>query len=319
LLKDKAAFFNVSPGIVQARSYVADPDLFEIFENLKSFMQSTISIQFTNIFPDLQDIIVAELNEIGFEAFEQSPIGLSAFIPADNFVEPLLKVIAQQHSLSYTIQTILPANWNEEWEKSFEPVTIDNFCSIRASFHPPGSNAIHDIIITPKMSFGTGHHATTFLMVTIMRSLDMKNKRVLDFGTGTGILAILAEKCGATSVLAIDNDDWSIENAKENISANACKKILLQLGGSLEMNENFEVILANINKHVIKQQLTSIVQHLENDGVLILSGLLESDRNDIEIMISNTELSIIDVVELNDWIALTCKSGQAFSITNQDQ
>src|SRR5205085_7037613 len=139
----------------------------------------------------------------------------------------------------------------EEWEKNFERVIIDDFVAIRAPFHKPIQKVTHEIVITPKMSFGTGHHATTFMMIQQMQDVDFKNKKVLDFGTGTGILAILAEKLGATKITAIDNDEWSISNANENIKTNNCRNIQLLLSDSPMLSQKFDVILANINKSVI--------------------------------------------------------------------
>src|SRR5258706_6965141 len=172
---------------------------------------------------DESDIFVARLSQAGFEGFEEEPGKLHAFIPetlydsgATEKIISAVKGVADPYHSFFRIQWIEPKNWNAEWEKEFVPVIVEDFCCIRASFHQPVSTVRYDLVITPKMSFGTGHHATTYMMIATMQFLDFKNRSVLDFGTGTGVLAILAYKLGAGSVLAIDSDDWSIENAREN-------------------------------------------------------------------------------------------------------
>jgi len=206
--------------------------------------------------------------------------------------------------ISYTKTVIAPENWNEEWEKNFEPVTVDDFCGIRAPFHPLFIGLQNEIIVTPKMSFGTGHHATTFLMIKAMSEVEFKNKTVLDFGTGTGILAILAEKCDANKVIAIDNDEWSIQNAAENIKENHCKKIILQENSSLDKTGIFDIILANINKNIILHHLASFKQHLAKGGVLLLSGLLNIDYNEIDKEAQNNNFRIFYKQEKENWICI---------------
>jgi ribosomal protein L11 methyltransferase len=176
---------------------------------------------------------------------------------------------------------IEPRNWNSEWEKDFEPVTVGDFCAIRAHFHKAVPHVKHDIIITPKMSFGTGHHATTYMMIAAMEHLDLRKKPVLDFGTGTGVLAILACKLGAGSVLAIDADELSIDNARENVAVNGCGTVQIELKNSLSGTGLFDVILANINLKVILENMDTFRQHLNKTGVLIGSGVLESDESKI--------------------------------------
>jgi ribosomal protein L11 methyltransferase len=161
-----------------------------------------------------------------------------------------------------------------------------------------------ELVITPKMSFGTGHHATTYMMVAAMQHLDLKGRRVLDFGTGTGVLAILAEKLGATEVLAIDYDDWSIENALENVAENHSKAVLVKKADSIPEKTMFDVILANINKHVILKELHAIRQQLEQGGVILLSGLLHEDFDDIEKEVLKNDLTIIERLTRSNWICL---------------
>src|SRR5664279_3939273 len=170
-------------------------------------MTNYIRTEIVTISAEQSEILIAALSESQFYAFEQEENSLLAYIKQEDFNEEKLKTLLPE-TVVYTYSVIEDRNWNEEWESGFQPITVHNFVGVRASFHEPLKNVEHDIIITPKMSFGTGHHATTFLMIELMEKIDFKNKRVLDFGTGTGILAILAEKLGAASVLAIDYDEW---------------------------------------------------------------------------------------------------------------
>ncbi|HET7001601.1 MAG TPA: 50S ribosomal protein L11 methyltransferase, partial [Puia sp.] len=181
---------------------------------------------------DESDILVARLSQSGFEGFEEEPGKLHAFIPETLYdatkIEKIIadiKGVADPFHTLFQKEVIEPRNWNAEWEKDFEPVTVDHFCAIRAHFHNAVPGVKYDIIITPKMSFGTGHHATTYMMIAAMEHLDLRQKSVLDFGTGTGVLAILACKMGAEPVLAIDSDELSIDNARENIALNDCGKV----------------------------------------------------------------------------------------------
>lgn len=254
-----------------------------------------------------KDFLVASLSEIGFEGFEETARTLNAFIPVPDFDEQLLSNTIQPWSSEYTKELIPEQNWNALWEQDFQPVYINEFCGIRASFHPKKESVLHDIVITPKMSFGTGHHATTYLMIEWMETLDFNQKAVVDFGTGTGLLAILAEKLGATTTIAIDNDDWSIENAVENISENNCSKITVQLADQLNLTSQFDIILANINKNVLVSQLPLLKQHLKPGGVIIMSGLLSGDRSNIEEVASQNNLVITGQKEKNGWIALQLK------------
>jgi ribosomal protein L11 methyltransferase len=271
-------------------------------------MGAYIKITFELKDNSLSDILVAQLSQCGFEGFEERPDSLDAFISEERLsIEDLEKIIFA-NGLAYTKTLIPPKNWNEEWEKNFEPVIVDDFCGIRASFHPPFTGLRHDIVITPKMSFGTGHHATTFLMIRAISTIDCKGKKMLDFGTGTGVLAILAKKCGAKKIVAIDNDDWSIENAAENIWENDCSKIILIKDNSIAQTGNFEIILANISKNVILHHLPSFRQHLTDSGVLILSGLLDKDYDEIEKEARYNNFRVFSKREKENWICLILKA-----------
>ena len=251
-----------------------------------------------------KEILIAQLIELGIEGFEEDKSLLKAFIPTENFDEKAVETIIGQQHLNYTKTIIEDRNWNAEWESNFQPVFIHHFCAVRAAFHEAIPGVQHDIIITPKMSFGTGHHATTHMMIEAMGQLDLKNKSVFDFGTGTGVLAILAEKCGAASVIAIDNDDWSIENAKENFNANNCHKALIIKHNEVIMEGFFDAIFANINRNIILQNLPGIKQHLASTGVLLLSGLLADDQPVIMAEAEKYHLKLNGKLERNGWICL---------------
>lgn len=250
--------------------------------------------------------MLALLTEEGYEGFEQRQDMLKACIPVSKYDPEKLNAVLLP-GLKYTTEEIEVRNWNEEWEKSFSPVLIDNFCAIRASFHSPIESVEHEIIITPKMSFGTGHHATTFLIITLMQKIDFSGRQVIDFGTGTGVLSILAEKLGAARVLALDNDEWSIDNAKENIEANSCNRIELKYADSIPGGEKADIILANINKHVILAHLNKIAEALQNDGIIIFSGLLKTDLEILTELAADQQLKFVNYVEKNGWIAVHLK------------
>src|SRR5665647_862284 len=193
--------------------------------------------------PEQLEKLVALLAEQGFEGFEEEEDSLNAFIPEHNFNEDeFSRVIDMFVTVSYTKTIVENINWNKKWEEDFKPVLVDDFVAIRAGFHQPIKNVAHEIIITPKMSFGTGHHATTYLMIKQMQELDFIEKSVLDFGTGTGVLAILARKLGAEKVFAIDYDEWSITNAIENIEQNSCSNIRVQQLDAIPVAEKFDII-----------------------------------------------------------------------------
>jgi ribosomal protein L11 methyltransferase len=252
----------------------------------------------------LTEILIARLAGVGAEGFEEEKNLLKAFIPIQYFNLSVVAQIVRQNNLEYSVSVIKSRNWNAEWESNFQPVTIGDFCTIRASFHAPLPGIKHDIVVTPKMSFGTGHHATTYMMIQAMARLSLTGISVFDFGTGTGILAILAEKSGASSVFAIDNDDWSIKNATENFNINNCHKILLMKEKWLFFEGKYDLILANISRHTILENLVPIKQHLTSKGVLLVSGLLEGDQPVVLEAAEKINLKINSRLEKNGWICL---------------
>lgn len=254
---------------------------------------------------ELQEVLIALLADVGYEGFEQQEGLLKAFLPETQFDEKTLARILEPFGVLPTFARIAEKNWNEQWEKSFQPVVVEGFCAVRAHFHDPIPGVPYELVITPKMSFGTGHHATTYMMLEAMQQLSFKGKRVLDLGTGTGVLAILAERLGAASVLAIDNDDWSIANSRENAGANGCSRITIgKVDGMDGLEGPFDVILANINKHVILEQLFRMQQQLTKGGVILLSGLLQNDTQDVENEAAKINLSLSLRMTKDNWILL---------------
>lgn len=267
-------------------------------------MGEFIQISFTNLQPEQKDILIAQLSDAGFEGFEELENNLEAFISKEAYNKSLLEEVAFKYQLTFIESSVDHINWNQLWESNFQPVQVENFVGIRADFHPPNKEVEHDIIITPKMSFGTGHHATTYMMIEQMKGIDFKGKEVFDFGTGTGILAILAEKLGAVKVLAVDNDDWSIENAIENFKKNNCHKINIRKNSDAGVESKFDIILANINKNVILENLSALKNQLSGNGVLLISGILEEDRSEIFKVASAKFLQLKKELEKSKWICI---------------
>ena len=197
-------------------------------------------------------------------------------------------------------------NWNASWESNFPPIIMDDFCSIRADFHPRPENVTFDILITPKMSFGTGHHATTSMMIQFMKELNFQNKRVFDYGTGTGILAILAHFLGAKEIHAIDIDKWSVENARENFERNNCSDILLELGelSLIQNNQPYDIILANINRNVLLDSMERLAELLSDKGKLLLSGILIEDKEIIKQTAATVKLQCLNEKNQGQWSSI---------------
>jgi ribosomal protein L11 methyltransferase len=250
---------------------------------------------------ETQDILISELSELAATGFEQADTHLLAYFNEADFNSYEINAVLQDYR--FTLSEVPQQNWNELWEKAFEPVVVGDFCAIRAHFHPPVKDVQHEVVITPKMSFGTGHHATTFMMVQQMETIDCKGKSVFDFGTGTGILAILAHKSGAASVVAIDIDEWSIQNAEENAVRNHCHNLSFRLTSDLP-NQPFDIILANINRNVILQYLPQLAKISLPNGLLLLSGLLVSDKADIVSACKSAGFCFQKGEEKGGWISL---------------
>lgn len=226
---------------------------------------------------------MAKLAEEGFESFEEDQGGLIGYIQERYYTHEVAAAVQEMNEGDVVINEIAQRNWNADWESAFEPVHIEGFCTIRAGFHAADTSVQHEIVITPRMSFGTGHHATTRLMIKEMSELEFSGKDILDFGTGTGVLAILAKKLGAASVMAIDNDEWSYENTLENIAANGISGIEVDKGSfELAKERKFDIILANINRHILLEYMRHMYGALRTGGVLLMSGILQQDEQSVK-------------------------------------
>jgi ribosomal protein L11 methyltransferase len=271
-------------------------------------MSTTIQVSIDVADEAIKDLMIAELADLGFDGFEETETGLLSYIALAGFDGELtsgLEELVNRYGLTYTSNAIDKQNWNALWESNFEPVLVDDFVGVRANFHDSFNGGVeHDIIITPKMSFGTGHHGTTYSVMQLMRGIDFANKSVFDFGTGTGLLAILAHKLGAVDILAVDNDDWCIENASENIVVNNTQSIEIHKVDNAKLNKKFNIIIANINKNIILDNLAFLAEATVPGGVVLLSGLLVEDEPEIESACAALGWKHQETRTRNNWIAL---------------
>jgi len=242
-----------------------------------------LELTFSTVPSEWKDILTAELTGIGVDGFFEEQEILKAYIPASCFSESRLHEILGRYpslkGVGWSIAPLPVQNWNALWESNYEPVTVAGCCHIRAPFHPPAPDDIrYELVIEPKMSFGTAHHDTTALMIGFLLDENCQGKDVLDMGCGTGILAILAAMRGAGRVVAIDNDEWAVENTRENILRNLSGEITVILGSDSEIpDQQFDLILANINRNVLLEQIDSYSKALSAQGSLIISGFLSDD------------------------------------------
>jgi ribosomal protein L11 methyltransferase len=244
------------------------------------------------------------LADMGLEGFEETDTELIGSGAEQAVNQQRIEAYLQDTGLPYTRQTVANENWNALWESSFEPVVVDDFVAVRADFHAPVANVEYELIITPKMSFGTGHHATTHLMMGQMRHLAFGQAKVLDFGTGTGILAILAEKLGAAAVLAVDIDDWCVENAQENADRNECRSIGVAQQSSPPLDDSFDVVLANINKHILLAHMAQLARNIRAGGVLLMSGILQNDGAELAKSAEREGLMHHGTTERQGWLCV---------------
>ncbi len=255
------------------------------------------------------EALIAVLDNFNFEGFEETDFCLKAFIAEDKLDDESIATITQLFpDILFKKSSIENINWNQQWEENFHPVIVGEFVAIRAHFHLPITDVQHEIIITPKMSFGTGHHATTHMMIELMQAINFEDKKIVDFGTGTGVLAILAEKMGAAEVLAIDNDEWSIENSKENFVQNNCVAIKIVLDDSIKTPDIFDVILANINLNIILSNFNTIARTANDDAIILLSGFLKQDEEAIKNALIANNLGYKNTLQRGEWIAITAEN-----------
>ena len=253
------------------------------------------------------DILLAELGELGFDSFVETEDGLQAYILEEYYKEDLLKYVFvlnnPEFEITYNTKIIEQVNWNAEWEKNFTPIVVSDNCRVRAPFHDKG-NEEYDIIIEPKMSFGTGHHATTHMMIQHILKDDFIGKKVLDMGCGTAVLAILAEMRGAGPLDAIDIDEWCYLNSIENAERNNCTKITVEQGdASLLSNRKYDIIIANINRNILLNDMKTYANCLSKDGVIYLSGFYEEDLDLIKSECTNQGLTYVNHYVKDQWVA----------------
>lgn len=253
------------------------------------------------------EILMAELIEIGFDSFTEEYDGILGYIQKDLYKEEDLKSIPlfqnDDVEITYSYDEMPNINWNEEWEKNFSPINVEDQVLIRAEFHEPNPS-MHEIVIQPKMSFGTGHHPTTHLMIQQMLDMELENKKVLDMGCGTSVLAIFAKQKGAGRTVAIDIDEWSVENSKENAERNQVE-LDIELGTADNLGkEKFDVILANINRNILISDIPTYVSVLEDGGKLLLSGLCFFDVDDILEVCTEQNLKLEKKIQREEWVSL---------------
>lgn len=253
------------------------------------------------------EIIIAFLSEMNFDSFQECDDCLLAWIDSSHITKDFNSNLENSIPVPFTFKSEVmeDKNWNQVWESQFEPVIIDQFCCIRADFHDINHKCKHEIRINPKMAFGTGHHETTEMMIRFMEVINFRDNTVFDFGTGTGILAVLARKLGANHIVAIDNDENAIENTHENIRINEVDQIDVSISDISKFTEKqYDVILANVNRNTILASLTYLYQLLEPSGSILISGILLQDKSIVLQELSNHQFDLIKIMKKGDWLCI---------------
>ena len=258
---------------------------------------------------DKRDWLLAELSEMGFESFQEEDDQLIVFHPQADWDQGMLAIsfrdLAEQQNLSWSVATIGAQNWNALWESNFSPIRVGDFCGIRADFHPPQTNIQYEIVINPEMAFGTGHHATTHMMIELMSGIVFTQKKVLDYGTGTGVLALLASFLGSVIIDAVDIEKAAFENTQKNAQRNQVDNIRV-IHGTLEsvVDAGYQIILANINRNVILDTLPALRNKIEANGILLVSGILQQDQEQVEQAAIQAGFILKGQLVRNGWVAM---------------
>lgn len=255
-----------------------------------------------------QELLIAQLSEFAFNGFEQQADHLTAYIDQsvyDNRLQTCIDALKARYQLSVQQSVIADQNWNAQWESDYEPVIVDQFCAVRASFHEPIGSVQYEIVVTPKMSFGTGHHATTYMMMQKMQSINFETVSVLDYGCGTGVLAILAKQLGARFLQAVDIDKWAYRNTLENLSINNAETVQTYCGTLEQVPfQKVDIVLANINRNVILDTMASISNRLDKGGLLLCSGFLQEDIVKINELAQMNQLHLEQRIQREKWRCL---------------
>ncbi len=256
------------------------------------------------------DLMVALLSGLTFDSFEELDNAIVAYIHEDLWNDEFkqqLQELCVKYKIDFEQESIKDRNWNLEWEQNFKPVEINDFCLVRANFHSDKDDSKYKYVlkINPEMTFGTGHHETTVMMIELMSNISCQGSKVFDYGSGTGILAILAEKMGASELLAVDNDELAVQNIKDNSALNECNKIESKYGETAEVGRfTYDLVLANINRNILEQEVVNLSLSLKKGGFLILSGILKTDEERIISLYENNSMKLINKMEMGKWVGI---------------
>ena len=268
----------------------------------------TLEFTFTTPTSDIQhDMLTTMLGDLGFDSFMDDDMGLKAYCSEENrddqAVEELLQMEVFDGIHLLTVEAMPDKDWNEVWEASYQPVVVNEHCRVRAPFHEPDPNFKYDLVIEPKMSFGTANHETTAQIISLMLMMDFKDKEVLDMGSGTAVLAILAKKLGAARTVAIDNDEWAYRNAFTNVALNGIDDIEIVLGDATAIQGSFDIVLANINRNILLRDMHCYVEAMKSHGRIFFSGFYAEDLASIKAEAERLGLRYELHLVKNNWVA----------------
>jgi ribosomal protein L11 methyltransferase len=272
---------------------------------MESYLEVTIPV-----LDELKEIVSAELVDLGYEGFWEDGSSIKAYVQSSSFEHKLLYDTLAKYGMenSFSYAEMPDQNWNETWEKNYDPILVDDVVFVRSPFHTPNSSVDYEVVIQPQMSFGTGHHETTQLMIEMMLTESFKGSTVLDMGTGTGVLAMLSSLLGATDVVGIDYDQNSVDNAKENLKYNEVNNVSFLYGSHEAIpSRDFDIILSNITKNINVGLLPHLVKRLSTDGYIILAGFLNFDLKEVDSIATDLGLTIVRNVSKGDWECLLYK------------